>query len=1469
MVMVDNHDGKPQITVHGRLHRRTLLRKLLPTRNVRIEIMPNTHHQQEVWVKRMRALIAPWHLLEKQVRDVAVRGPSTGVEELEIAFGGLTVGKVGTERSSMASDRVEESNERLVNLPEQMQKLSIVNDVIAQGMAAVETGTALTKLVASVESVAETAEFLADASKCVTGVSAIFHLVALSAQGVSMCAEANRGHRVLPVALGRIVVLLRHVLESLAEVVKPLPSVNELDKEFVFNVLKQTLCAMDMAETQLLRGRGSQIINAEDVKEVERKIEELEPLVVTANNTSRICAVGEEVTQLRKGQEIVSDGPHHVRPPVSAFFSGRKKELTTLQGILEKWGSAVITQYGGVGKTELMVAFADRTYRDGQIPGGVFWVTIDGGGRDVTSSLAELAEKLTQRKMSEKERRNANLVIMALEQGLSEREGRWLLCLDNADDSQVRGILNEVCGIAEPSRRNGWVVVTSRQGQPHIWERMKSEQKLILRPLCAEDAMLALWRQVRKIERGDMDDDKVMAVIQELEGIDEAEYYALKKLCGDDSGQGLGGLPLALVQAGSFIAQFKYSFAEYLDLFESANRKEDWEDIMNKTEEVKLIQDSQRSIWTTWKISVQKLSGRACRVLRAMAMLGQGGIGETIVNGILRAATADGDVSVEGMFRKVIVKELMHESSLIWKGEGEGRNMYRMHRLVRRFILNDMEYGSAVWNDVYSLALPTVHEILKTELEKEGNSLCELPDVFENNHRELSGHSLALVHHHVLPMQDSEIRNVSEVESIHWYCGIVMRFMGKLEEEAKVWEQLLAILYHQQAENRCTSNIEGLSDIHNHENRGKEVGSLIARSVYGQGKPHPRIASCLNNLGIVYQRMGKLDKALEKHEQSLEMHRALHGFKPHPDIASSLGSLGIVYERMGKLEKALEKYDGTLKMYQAVHGYNMPHPDIALSLNNLGSVYLRMGKLDRAMEKHQQSLEMYRAIHRHGKPHPRIALCLNNLGTVYQGMGKLDDALEKHQQALEMYRAVHGNDKPHSDVAASLCLLGLVYEKMCKLEKALEKHEQSLEIYRAVHGQGKPHPDIAMSHSNLGTVYQGMGKLDEALEKHEQSLEMKRTIFGHTKPHPDIALSLNNLGTVYQGMGKPDEALEKHEQSLDMKRAIHGHNKPHPDIALSLNNLGTVYQGMGKLDEALEKHEQSLDMRRAIHGDGKPHPDIALSLNNLGTVYQGMGKLVKARENHQQSLEMFRAVYGHGKAHPYIAASLCLLGLVYERMGMREEALTKYEETYEIYRAVHGYRKPHPDIAMTLNNLGTVYQGMDKLDEALENHELSLEMKQAIHGHNKPHPDIAMSLNNLGTVYQGMGELDEALEKHEQSLEMKRAIHGHNEPHSDIAISLNNLGTVYLGMGQLDKALERHEQSLEMFRAVHGNDKPHPDTALSLWRVGFIYLRQKNLSRAAEFLEQSLAMLRIVHGQSSSHPHIMTVVSCLAEVYED
>ncbi len=61
----------------------------------------------------------------------------------------------------------EKLTDELAKLPEQMDELSVVDNLIAHSAAGVWTGATLATLVANVKQLAETAGFVADVTKCV------------------------------------------------------------------------------------------------------------------------------------------------------------------------------------------------------------------------------------------------------------------------------------------------------------------------------------------------------------------------------------------------------------------------------------------------------------------------------------------------------------------------------------------------------------------------------------------------------------------------------------------------------------------------------------------------------------------------------------------------------------------------------------------------------------------------------------------------------------------------------------------------------------------------------------------------------------------------------------------------------------------------------------------------------------------------------------------------------------------------------------------------------------------------------------------------------------------------------------------------------------------------------------------------------------------------------------------------------
>ncbi len=118
------------------------------------------------------------------------------------------------------------------------------------------------------------------------------------------------------------------------------------------------------------------------------------------------------------------------------------------------------------------------------------------------------------------------------------------------------------------------------------------------------------------------------------------------------------------------------------------------------------------------------------------------------------------------------------------------------------------------------------------------------------------------------------------------------------------------------------------------------------------------IALSFFNLGRAYHRSGELEKALEMHEKSLEMKRAIHGQnKPHPDTAISLFNIGLVHQLRKNINQATEFLEQSLVMLRIVHGRNSLHPDIAGVRSHLGDVLEDQGRRNEAFHIREGNTE--------------------------------------------------------------------------------------------------------------------------------------------------------------------------------------------------------------------------------------------------------------------------------------------------------------------------------------------------------------------------------------------------------------------------------------------------------------------------------------------------------------------------------
>lgn len=206
------------------------------------------------------------------------------------------------------------------------------------------------------------------------------------------------------------------------------------------------------------------------------------------------------------------------------FFTGRENVIAGLRLALTDTKSVAISGLGGIGKTQTAVEYAYR-FRDGYK--AVFWVNSETEA-EIRESFAEIVRHIG---LKEADDRDQDLVISAARRWLAANDG-WLLICDNADE------INLVQPFF-PAERRGHVLLTTRSQATGSVARILPVTEM----LPDEGAALLLLRA--KLDQPTEDDRKTAEILSSE----------------------MGGLPLALDQAGAYIEEAPSNLEEYLKLF--------------------------------------------------------------------------------------------------------------------------------------------------------------------------------------------------------------------------------------------------------------------------------------------------------------------------------------------------------------------------------------------------------------------------------------------------------------------------------------------------------------------------------------------------------------------------------------------------------------------------------------------------------------------------------------------------------------------------------------------------------------------------------------------------------------------------------------------------------------------------------------------------------------------------------------
>eukprot|EP00047_Mylnosiga_fluctuans_P017026 m.58223 g.58223 ORF g.58223 m.58223 type:complete len:800 (-) comp6880_c0_seq1:40-2439(-) len=470
----------------------------------------------------------------------------------------------------------------------------------------------------------------------------------------------------------------------------------------------------------------------------------------------------------------------------------------------------------------------------------------------------------------------------------------------------------------------------------------------------------------------------------------------------------------------------------------------------------------------------------------------------------------------------------------------------------------------------------------------------------------------------------------------------------------------------------------------------------------------------LYNIANSLQQQGNNRKALELFLKCLEIVERANA-RTHPIFCS----LGIVYENLGEIDKALQFYEKDLAVARQELGEK--HPDTGICYNNLGAALRKKGDYDAALDNFEKALAIKLATK--GANETSTAVTVRHIGATWYFKGEYDRALMHLKKALGMQQR---GERFAPEVAVTCNDIAVAYEKKGDFDRAIEYYEKCLTVLIAVYGE--KHADTGACYYNLGLAAKAKGLYDVALQHLDKALVVKLATVGER--HSSTAATLQRIGTTKAVSGDFTGALQYFERALPIFLATLGDN--HLETAICYNDFGVAYEGKGDYDMALSYYSKSLAIKLAVLGEN--HIETATCYNNMGIAAKKQGDYDRALEHLDKALRVKRQL--HGESNPSTAATLAIIGGVWSLKGDLDKALEHLESALAINLETLG-EKSAPT-AVSLNDVGFAYERKGELEKALQFYERSLTTKLGVHGEN--HLETAIAYSNIAAICTKLGD---------------------------------------------------------------------------------------------------------------------------------
>jgi tetratricopeptide (TPR) repeat protein len=805
-------------------------------------------------------------------------------------------------------------------------------------------------------------------------------------------------------------------------------------------------------------------------------------------------------------------------PPVSNLpqrngsFTGRAEALASLRNRLSGNVTVVVPQalfgLGGVGKTQVVLEYAYRFAANYDV---IWWISAEQLSM-VRTGLANLAAQL-QLPTGHSASETVQSALNALRQGRPYQ--RWLLIFDNADDpDELRDFV---------PNGPGHVVVTSRN---QAWARQATAVEIGV--FSRQESVACLRKRVPTLAE------------------EEANLVAEK----------LGDLPLAIEQAGAWLAATAMPAARYLELLDTQ---------LPAILEENPPPDYQRTAAATWLLSLDRLrehTPAAAKLLELCAFFAPEPIPMSLIfsDRFVSVLLQDDPSLRDPLLQGRVIREIGRYALARVDSRQTG---IQIHRLVQAVIRDTLSPEERRENQRH------VHEVLAAANPKD----TDRPDTWAT-YAELWPH---LVPSHALNSTTSDVRQlIVDLVRFLWKRSDYTSSQELAEQTLQEWgatfppDDPISLVLRVSLANALRSQANyaeaqaldqealerlraanGIGENHPYTLMAASglAADLRAIGDYPEarrldndtftrledvfGEDHPRTLMAGHNLAVSLRLVGDFEGATRLDEDTLERRRKVLGER-HPYTLFSANDLGRDLREAGQFRRSRELLEVTLADYRQVVGDK--NAETLWTAKNLAVTLRKLGEFSAAKALTSETLTLHERLH--GPNHPDTLACLMNLGCDQSALGDDAAARQTVQVAYDRYCRVLGDRHPFSLACANN--LSIFTRKGGDHESARAISERVVEQFKTTLGEN--HPYTLACVINLTNDMYAMGEYSAARRLDEDTYARIRRALG--EDHPDMLAAASNLAISRRADGDRTGGQVMRERTLVRSRHVLGDNHP-------------------------------------------------------------------------------------------------------------------------------------------------------------------------------------------------------------------------------------------------------------------------------------------------------------------------------------